>query len=85
MLSGQTKGNREIPGLQSDLLVPPPVDHPWTTVEQAYETRHRGGHLTITTVHKPLAIANMFFSFLQNFGAETLSQYYWRLAAWCNT
>ena len=39
VLAGQEKGIGKIPVLQSDLLVPPSVYHPWATVEQASGTR----------------------------------------------
>ena len=72
--SGQTKGVRRILRLISDHLgaslsgatvVTEPPDHRRADFQD--ETKHRGGHLTITFVQKPPAIANMSFIFKKFF------------------
>ena len=57
--SGQTKGDRRILRLITDHF----EANPWiTTVEQASETRHSGGHLAIICP-KATRNSNMFFPF----------------------
>ena len=86
VLAGQEKGIGKIPGLQSDLLVPPSVDHPWATVEQASGTRRdTAADLNIISVHKATPNCKIcFFPFYKILEQKPLSQYYWRLVAWNN-
>ena len=70
VFSGQAKGIGKIPGLQSDLLVPPSVGHPWTTVASGAPgfrdktRRDTAADLNIISVHKATPNCKICFFFL---------------------